>query len=165
MDYRPGTLDDVKEISVLIKSAISEMESHHIYQWDELYPTEEDFISDINKNTLYVAVQEKRIAALYVISPECDDAYFQCQWDSSHDSACVIHRFCVSPDFQHQGIGKQVLLHIENHLKSLGYKSVRLDVFSENPFALSLYTHNGYTQRGTADWRKGRFLLMEKSLL
>ena len=46
----------------------------------------------------------------------------------------------------------------------MGYNSVRLDTFTQNPFAQKLYRHNGYESRGYADWRKGRFDLMEKKL-
>ena len=46
----------------------------------------------------------------------------------------------------------------------MGYNSVRLDIFTQNPFAQKLYRHNGYESRGYADWRKGRFDLMGKKL-
>lgn len=62
------------------------------------------------------------------------------------------------------GVGKQVLEHIEHQLLTLGYGSVRLDVFTENPYAIKLYEKAGYVKRGYADWRKGRFALMEKKL-
>ena len=58
----------------------------------------------------------------------------------------------------------QLLLKIESQIKNMGYKSVRLDVFQNNPYAQRLYLHNGYEVRGYADWRKGRFDLMEKEL-
>ena len=83
MKYRLGSLTDIDRICGLVSSAIRLMDSQGIYQWDEIYPTKEDF----------------------------------------------------------------------------------MDVFSENPFALKLYKRNGYQVRGCADWRKGRFFLMEKSLL
>ena len=54
--------------------------------------------------------------------------------------------------------------HIEKQLYELGYWSVRLDVFFQNLYALAMYEKNGYIRRGYADWRKGRFYLMEKSL-
>ena len=73
-------------------------------------------------------------------------------------------RFCVSPVFQNQGIGKTVLHHVEEQIKAMGYQSVRLDTFTENPFAQRLYLHNGYESRGYASWRKGKFDLMEKKL-
>lgn len=46
-----------------------------------------------------------------------------------------MHRLCVNPVFQNRGIAKSALLHIENELK-----------------AISIH----------ADWRKGKFYLMEK---
>ncbi len=66
--------------------------------------------------------------------------------------------------FPKKGIGKQVLKHIEEQAAELSYTSVRLDVYTQNPYALKLYLHSGYEERGFADWRKGRFMLMEKTL-
>ena len=45
-----------------------------------------------------------------------------------------------------------------------GGKVLILSFFRENPYAQRLYHHNGYEIRGYADWRKGRFDLMEKEL-
>lgn len=164
MEYRLGKLDDLENICCLVRAAIHTMEKQGIKQWDELYPTREDFMKDIHKKTLFVAMEEKKLAAIYVISRECDDAYRKCTWDNSEDTSCIIHRLCVSPEYQNMGLGKQILKHIEEQLRTLGYESVRLDVFAENPYALKLYEKAGYKRRGTADWRKGRFWIMEKTL-
>lgn len=164
MQYRLGTKEDLDEIGFLIRKAIEHMEQQGIYQWDEFYPTQEDFLYDIDNNTLYVACEDDKIIAIYVISQECADDYYEWKWENPDDSAYIIHRFCVSPDYQNRGIGSKVLSHIEEQIKSMGYLSIRLDVFSENPYALKLYEKNGYEKRGHADWRKGRFFLMEKTL-
>lgn len=165
MEYRLAVLDDITDIMDLIKSAVGNMIKQGIYQWDEIYPQRSDFEEDINKNTLYLAIEKEDLVAIYVISKECDDEYRKCIWEESDESAYILHRFCVSPDFQNKGIGRTVLYHIEEQIKDMGYSSIRLDVFTENPIALRLYQNNGYIQRGYADWRKGRFLLMEKKLL
>lgn len=164
MQFRPGTKEDINEIDCLIRKAIEHMEHQGIHQWDEVYPTREDFLYDIDMNTLYVAVEDDKIIAVYVINQDCDDEYYDWEWKNPDDSACLIHRLCVSPDFQNRGIGSKVLAHIEEQVKSMGYLSIRLDVFSENPYALKLYEKYGYEKRGHADWRKGRFFLMEKTL-
>jgi len=148
----------------LIENAIELMRCQGIHQWDELYPTKEIFLDDINNNTLYVAVEDEKIIAVYVINQECDEEYHTCEWENPDESACIIHRLCVSADFQNKGIGSRVLSHIEEQVKGMGYLSIRLDVFSENPYAIKLYEKNGYKKRGHADWRKGRFFLMEKTL-
>ena len=44
------------------------------------------------------------------------------------------------------------------------YKSIRLDVFIENSYAQKKKKKSGYIVRGYADWRKGRFELMEKKI-
>ena len=163
MIYRLGTMQDLDGICNLVKNAIVEMEKNDIYQWDEVYPARYDFEEDIKKNSLFVAYEEDELAAFYVISDESDEAYNNAKWCYG-DSYYVLHRFCVSPSMQNKGVGKKVLLHIEEQIKDMGYKAVRLDTFTENPFAQRLYRHNGYEARGYADWRKGRFDLMEKAL-
>lgn len=162
--YRLATEQDLDAICMLIQQAIDEMEKHGIYQWDDVYPSRKDFEEDIEKRTLYLAYLDECLIALYVISSECDDQYQNGQWKYDEKNSYILHRFCVSPLFQNQGIGKTVLLHVETQIKEMGYQSVRLDTFTENPFAQRLYLHNGYESRGYADWRKGRFDLMEKKL-
>ena len=164
IEYRLGTRQDLDAVCLLIRQVIDEMERHEIYQWDDIYPAREDFEEDIEKHTLYLAYAEDSLAALYVISGECDEQYKNGQWKYEDSSAIILHRFCVSPAFQNQGIGKAVLEHIEEQVKAMGYHSIRLDVFAGNPFAQRLYLHNGYEARGYADWRKGRFDLLEKKL-
>lgn len=164
LHYRLAAAADIPEICALIGDAIAEMERCGILQWDSLYPTAEDFARDIENNTLYLALTEDRLAAIYVISAEADDAYLSAAWQQPGETAYVLHRFCVSPALQHKGVGKQVLQHIEAQIRAMGYESVRLDVFTLNPYAQRLYRNNGYTVTGCADWRKGRFDLMEKLL-
>ena len=159
---RRGTPGDLDTVCAMIEAAKERMRSQGIDQWDESYPTREDLERDINENTLYIALEDGEPAAVYVINEECEPEYLECRWE--YDKACVLHRFCVSPGRQNRGVGKQVLEMIEDRLSGMGYGSVRLDVFSENPYALRLYEKNGYVRRGRADWRKGRFWLMEKKL-
>lgn len=161
MEFRQGTIDDLDNICSLIAAAIETMEAQGIHQWDELYPTREDFADDIRNGTLYTVTGNGRLIAIYVISTEYDPEYLTGEWECNGETACIIHRLCVSPEVQNRGVGKAVLNHIEKQLQDLGFESVRLDVFSENPYAISLYEKSGYVKRGHADWRKGRFWLME----
>lgn len=43
----------------------------------------------------------------------------------------------MSPIYQNKGLGKQVLIHIEKQVQGLGYQSIRLDVYTKNPYAKS----------------------------
>jgi len=164
MEYRIGTMSDLDAICDLIRSAIQAMDAAGIHQWDEVYPAREDFEEDIKKNTLYLAILDGQVAALYVISTECDEVYHAWEWEGSDEKACILHRFCVDPRVQNRGVGRQMLAHVEDQLRKMGYESVRLDAFTKNPYALKMYERAGYIERGYADFRMGRFLLMEKTL-
>ena len=161
-EYRLGRQEDLDAVCELIQKAIAEMDRQGIHQWDEIYPARCDFEKDIKNETLYLAFVKDKLAALYVISSECDEQYRRGRWEGEDETACVLHRFCVSPEYQNKGIGRTVLRHIEEQTRKMGYESLRLDTFTENPFAQKLYLHNGYEPRGQATWRKGIFDLMEK---
>lgn len=162
LKYRKSTPNDIEEICNIVHDAIVVMERHNIFQWDDLYPTEEDFREDIAKGQLYVGLVNNQIAVVYTLNQECDTEYENGKWKYSEESYYIIHRLCVNPAFQNRGIAKSTLLHIERQLRAIGIHVIRLDVFQNNPFAISLYHSLGYSEVGYANWRKGKFSLMEK---
>lgn len=168
MHYRLAEEQDIDSICNLIQSAIAEMERNNIHQWDDIYPTKEDFLDDIRKRTLYIGTTddsaENTVTVVYAINSDSDEQYQNGTWAYPDADYRIIHRLCVNPAFQNRGVAKETLTHIENTLRDSGTEAIRLDVFTENPFALKLYRNNGYRETGTAHWRKGTFLLMEKHL-
>lgn len=139
MEFRQGTIDDLNNICKLITAAINTMEEKGIHQWDAIYPTKEDFANDIINDTLYTVTEGAQLIAIYTINTEYNPEYLNTKWTYNGEMTCIIHRLCVSPEVQNRGIGKIVLNHIENQLQNIGVESVRLDVFSENPYAIRLY--------------------------
>ena len=160
--YRKAEPDDIEEICRIVHDAVDVMERDNIFQWDDLYPAKGDFQKDIEKSQLYVGSVNGQIAVVYTLNQECDDAYENGKWKYKDGPIYIVHRLCVNPAFQNKGIAKSTLLYIEEQLKETGIHVIRLDVFSNNPFALRLYNSLGYSRVGHADWRKGRFFLMEK---
>lgn len=164
IEYRLAILEDINEIIDLIENSIIAMERNNIFQWDELYPAREDFIEDIRHGSLYIGLCEGKIAVVFALNQQSDEAYKNGKWLYPNREYYIIHRLCVNCFFQNKGVGKQTMQFIERELKAKDIQAVRLDVFGENPYALRLYTHMGYSKVGYADWRKGRFYLMEKYL-
>lgn len=162
LQYRKATLDDLEEIYSLITLAIDDMIKKEIPQWDDIYPTQDDFRNDIVHNHLYVGLADGKIAVVYALNQECDKEYENGCWKYPNQPYYVVHRLCVHPNFQHRGIAKHTLLHIEAELLQKDVHAIRLDAFSNNPFSLKLYDSLQYSRVGYADWRKGRFYLMEK---
>lgn len=164
MEFRKATADDIEEICRLVQHAITVMDENSIPQWDDVYPTREDFLNDIHSGTLYAGTLDGTISVIFALNKCQDEAYFSADWSYRGERFCVLHRLCVNPQFQNQGVAKKALIYIEEKLLREGIESIRLDVFTKNPFALRLYEKAGYHQTGTADWRKGKFILMEKLL-
>lgn len=162
LKYRKATPNDIEEIYSIVRTAIDAMERDNIFQWDDLYPAKEDFQEDGDKSQLYVGSVNGQIAVVYTLNQKCDKEYENGKWNYKDKPFYIIHRLCVNPIFQNRGIAKSTLLYIEKQLTEMGIHVIRLDVFSKNPFALRLYNSLGYSEVGYADWRKGKFFLMEK---
>lgn len=108
MKFRQGTPDDLNNICNLIASAIKAMEEQGIHQWDEVYPTRTDFANDIINGSLYTVTENSRLIAIYVINTEYDSEYLNVEWECNSETACIIHRLCVLPEYQNRGIGKMI---------------------------------------------------------
>ena len=50
MNYRLANECEIEVISDIVKAAIEEMEKNKIFQWDDVYPTKDDFLNDIKKD-------------------------------------------------------------------------------------------------------------------
>ncbi|SFI40579.1 Acetyltransferase (GNAT) family protein [Treponema bryantii] len=164
MNYSKANINNLEEIYSLYQNAIIAMEKDNIHQWDEIYPDKDILKEDITKNKMYIGKTDNKIAVCFVLSEECDEEYKNGCWKYPDSRFNVIHRLCVNPLFQNQGIAAKTLEYIENLSKSEGYDSIRLDCFTQNPYSIKLYDKAGYSITGYADWRKGRFELREKKL-
>ena len=162
IEYRFAKAEDLNEIEILIQNAVQKMEAENIHQWDEIYPTVEDFASDINEGNLYAGTIDGKIAVVFALNQESDEQYANGKWQFPEKEYFVIHRLCVNPEFQNRGVAKNTMTEIENILLKKNVHAIRLDVFSENPYSLKLYAKCGYTKTGETEWRKGKFYLMEK---
>lgn len=162
--YRKGKMQDLECINEMVFQAIEQMKCAGINQWDMLYPTDEDFRADIENGTLYVGYMGIDLVVIYALNKEFDEEYKIGQWRENDKAFYVLHRLCVNPLYQNRGIGRAAMEHIEKEATLKGASAIRLDVFSQNPYALKLYTACGYEMVGKVEWRKGTFFLMEKYL-
>lgn len=164
MQIRKVSVAGVHAIFTFVQAAISKMISQKIFQWDEIYPTQEDFLADAQNNQLYIVEIDDKPAACFVLNKVFDEEYKNGKWSYTGNDYIVIHRLCVNPEFQNQGVGRKTCLMIEEMVKAQGVKAIKLDCFTQNPYSQKMYEKLGYKIVGYADWRKGRFSLMEKVL-
>lgn len=113
---------------------------------------------------MFLGVVDNKTACAFVLNSDYDEEYINGNWKYRNESFSIVHRLCVNPDFQNQGIGTHSMLLIEKILRKDGIESIRLDAFSLNPFALKLHEKIGYIRVWEANWRKGLFYLYEKKI-
>jgi ribosomal protein S18 acetylase RimI-like enzyme len=63
---------------------------------------------------------------------------------SKYKSIAFVGRLAVNPSFQNKGIGKALLYYVEQEVKKIGSKKVRLQVRQSNTKAVDFYKKNGY---------------------
>jgi len=154
---------DMDAVATLFHDAIDDMNARGIPQWDDIYPTEAILREDLQKGQLYVAETDSRVVAAVVLNEQCDPAYEAAAWETTGPWV-IVHRLCVSPHAQGQGVGRGLMEAVEGWAREHGYAAIRLDAFSLNPHALRMYDRLGYAKRGEAVWRKGLFYLLEKQV-
>ncbi|MGI5906899.1 MAG: GNAT family N-acetyltransferase [Candidatus Pararuminococcus gallinarum] len=157
-------LEQIDGIFAMYKKAVESMKRLGIDQWDDAYPDLATITEDVQNQHLHVGILEGVIAVAVAVNQSADPEYQKGGWQDSSGDFSVIHRLCVSPDFQNRGIARAVMTSIEHRERELGRKSIRLDSFSKNPHALRLYQSLGYRIVGEAQFRKGTFIMMEKLL-
>lgn len=161
--FRLAEASDAQAVFDLYVQATAHMCENGIEQWDERYPTEEILFEDIANGEMYVLTRGDDILSAVVLNDDQDDEYAAGDWRCG-EHAAVIHRLCVHPKFQRQGIAKEMVRYAERLFVQWGYDCIRLDAFTQNPHALRLYEGFGYTKTGEVTYRKGQFVLMEKAL-
>ena len=165
MEIRAVKPEELTEITALCRACTENMNQNGIAQWDEIYPDEATFKRDIEGCSLFAAVLTgSQIAGCVVLNTFQDKEYAQIDWQYTGDKIAVIHRLMVLPKFEGKGVAGKLLTYAQETAKILGFKAIRLDMFTQNPRAVAFYKKNGYTLRGTVEFRKGRFFCAEKQL-
>lgn len=160
MNIRQANQRDLPAVTDLIRSCVRHMEAEGIHQWDEIYPDETMFASDIERRELFVLEKEGRIRGTMALNEFQEPAYQDVQWQFS-GKALVVHRLAVDPTTQGQGYARELMQFAYKSALKQQYATIRLDAFAHNPRAVALYEQLGYRRAGTVQFRKGPFYCFE----
>ncbi len=131
VNIAPAGPEDLPEILALQKLAFqSEAERYDDYTLPPLTQTLEEMQADFEKMIFLKASVDGRIVGSV-------RAY-------AKEGTCFISRLVVHPDFQHRGIGTQLMKAIEAHFRGIR----RFELFTGHASvpALNLYRKLGYTE-------------------
>ncbi len=141
---RRAKITELPAILSITRTCTIDMIQKGIFQWNEDYPSTQNFEKDIERAELYLLENDNRIIGTIVISTFMDEEYSQTNWLTPNENNIYIHRLAVHPDFQGKGFAQQLMDFAENYARQNGYASVRLDTFSQNPRNQKFYESRGY---------------------
>jgi ribosomal protein S18 acetylase RimI-like enzyme len=147
MDIDRAAPDDLLNILEVFATAIREMRSQGIFQWDEVYPNADVIENDVAAGSLYVIRDESRIVACVTFDTTPSPEWSGVQW-RYQEPALIVHRLCVHPERQGKGLARRLMDFAESAARERGFASIRLDTYIGNPRAVRLYEERGYTRAG-----------------
>ena len=117
----------------------------------DIYPTRKTAEDALNRNDLFVMVDENKIVAVAVINQIQVDEYKYAAWKHSakDDEIMVLHGLAVDPCQKGKGYGKAFVAFYENYAKEHKCAALRMDTNVRNSRARSLYQSLGYEEIGT----------------
>ena len=124
MEFRLARIEDLKQLKIIYKEIIKNMNKNNIQIWDDIYPCE-FFEDDINNKRLYVIADDEEIISAFAL---CDnnagEAYVE--WSEKSAKAMYIDRLGVNVEYSKKGIGQQMLNKAKQISKSLTSKGLFL---------------------------------------
>jgi len=141
-------ITDLNRIMEITRACAIDLISNNIFQWNEKYPSKEAFKKDIEKNTLYICKNKSRITGCISLCADKDEEYENVEWITEDFKNLYLHRLAVHPEYQKKGVGRSLMDFAEEYAKLNGFKSVRLDTFSQNPRNNKFYKSRNYVQLG-----------------
>jgi GNAT superfamily N-acetyltransferase len=147
MTIRLATLNDIAPIMELVNEIVPVMRASGNFQWDETYPNVGVFTNDIEKEQLWVAEVEEKIAGFSAITTDQDAEYANVGWDIN-ETAIVTHRLAVGLNYRRQGIAEALLKQAEIVALKRNISILRVDTNSNNKATRLLFPKLGYEFSG-----------------
>lgn len=147
---------DFERLTLFYRYVIDHTENMDIYgRWIYgLHPTDELIRKYILSGSMYYCEEGGSINAAVAVVPSQGEDYHDIEWSLSleDNEVATIHILCVNPKVQKQGVAREVMEQIINHVRSIDKKAVRLDALSCNIPAQHLYESLGFECRGKQKW-------------
>ncbi len=138
MIIRLATPADVPALLDLLKQVVPLMQQAGNFQWDDTYPNEAVFSDDIDKQQLWVAEVDGKLAGVSAITTDQEPTYAEVGWDIT-EPAIVTHRLAVDPAFRGQGVAKALLAQADEVARQRGIHVLRIDTNTQNQITQRLF--------------------------
>ena len=154
-----ATENDKEEILSLYKKQIG----REFCPWNDNYPTMEEIDFDLSRASLFVMKDGGKIIASASIDQDEQVEQLDC-WSNTLAPGAEMSRLAVDPEYQNQGLAREMLLHGMAVMKERGYKSIHFLVNKHNVKALNSYNHLCFDIVGECFMYEQPFLCYEKEI-
>lgn len=148
MIIRHASLEDLPRILTIKEAATKHLHHIGINQWNDYYPNKTVFTEDINRQELYVLLEDHTVIGFACINQSHSEEYGAVNWKLSTDDAFCVHRLAVDPTYHGKGIGSRLMRYAEELAREANVGSLRVDTFSENFITQKLFGKFGYSYVG-----------------
>ncbi len=156
MVIRPANPGDVPQVMTIVARCVRDLQARGIDQWDDIYPNEEILSEDVRAGGLFVASRGGVTVGAVCVNDVQPELYRAVAWRCPDDHPLMIHRLCVDPECQGQGIGLRLMRFAEAFARRKGCRSIRLEVYPTAAAAVGLYTRLGYALVGQVRFPRRR---------
>ena len=153
MKIEKSVMKDIDTIMQILSEARGRIGRLGIDQWQYGYPTRDIVAEDINLRRSFVARDDDgSICAVFTMLDDGEPTYdkiYDGEWLAEGKPYVAVHRIAVAGDKLKKGIASAVMGGVEEHAKSIGYASVRIDTHVGNIPMRGMLEKNGYKCCGT----------------
>lgn len=140
---------DIDLIMGIVQIVVKEMNDAGNDQWNEVYPKADDFLKDIENETLYVHENEEgNLLGFICLDDNEPVAYEGAKW-TSRKEALIIHRMAVSNEARGLGVARALMKYAETLASEKNIEYIHSDTYSKNIPMNGLFKKMGYTFTGS----------------
>jgi len=150
MEFIVAGQEHFDALCAITDSAKAQLKGLGIDQWQKGYPSEEVWISDIEKGITWVAVENGKVLGAFMFQTEPEPSYAEINgaWLTEGDYASF-HRVCVAEESKGSGVAGELFRHGFDLARKLGLPSVRIDTHAGNLPMKRALEKAGFTFCGT----------------
>ena len=150
--YRRARLEEIDQIMEAVEYSREVLRLQGNGQWQDGYPTRDDFVDDIKKRHLYVVptIGEPDTVAGVMAMTYYEEPYhhlYEGEWLSDLPYV-VMHRVALKKEFQGQGYGKLLFKAFIEQASKEGFRSLRIDTHEGNAVMRHLIAKAGMSLCG-----------------
>ena len=151
---------DLRSLYALLEEASAWLRAKGVAQWNPVYPIER-FARDIEAGHVWYWKTGAEAVATVTVLPHRPDYYPAGLWEDDVP-AWYVCRLVVTRKLAGRRVGEQLLNELEADAACAGIRALRLDVTAANPFLERYYLARGFLDRGQAEIKRDRSLILER---